>query len=250
MKHARKMILVDAATHGGGSATASQKLNENIEPLTNAIKTLANSAEFNRTHFGPSTTIVSRLNNDLEQILERRDLDPTTKLKLYNQELKRFLFLHRQSDRKSNIAPTPTPTPATPLPVPDEPQENWNGTDFWWDNESMPDSETGAVGGYPREPVTFSTPPREPRFSESPISHMDIDPPRGIKRLKTKQPAQRVRKIPKLNLSQHAAPESKYQSNLPRTTPKHEILRRNPPQKRKQSFDYFEDWNRKKRKYE
>lgn len=251
MKHARKMILVDAATHGGGSAAAAtQNLNKNIDPLTNAIKSLAKSTEVNRSHFGPSTTIVSHLNNELEQILERRDLDPATKLKLYNQELKRFLFFHRQSDRKSYIAPTPTPAP-TPLPLNDTVrQENLDAADFWWDNESIPDSEMGAVGGYPRDPVAFSTPPREPRISDSPLSYMDVDPLRGIKRIQKKDPVQREGKRLKSDLSPAAIPKSKYKSNLPRTTPKHEMLRPNPTRKRKGSFDYFEDWNSKRRKNE
>lgn len=258
MKHARKMILVDATTHGGGGAAASQNLNKNIGPLTNAIKSLANSTEFNRSHFGPSTTIVSRLHNELEEILERRDLDPTTKLKLYNQELKRFLFLYRHSDRESGFGPTPTPIP-TPTPTPTtlplsepERQQRMSGVEFWRDTDSLPGSEMGAVGGYSRASVAFSPPSRrEPRFSESPNSYMDVDPLRGEKRAQEREPEHRVGKKFKRTAPQSIQrdkPKSKYRSNLPRTTPKHEILRLNPTRKREGSFDYFEDWISKKRK--
>jgi len=251
MKHARKMILVDAATHAGGAAAASQNLNKNIEPLTDAIKSLANSAEFNRTNFGPTATIVSRLHNNLNQILDRKDLDPSTKLKLYNQELKQFLFLHRQSDQKPAPTSTPTSTPAT-LPATGR-EERMPDLDFWWDTESLPGSELGAIGGYPREPVVLSTPPREPRFSDSPISYMDIDPLRGKKRASESEPepieleAKKLKRASPQNIPRTIA-KSKYRSNLPRTTPKNQILRQNPTRKRKGSFDYFEDWISKKRK--
>lgn len=233
MKHARKMVLVDASTHGGGSGVASQNFNKNIDPLTQAIKSLANSAEFNKTHFGSSTTAVSRLNNEMEQILERRDLDPSSKLKLYNQELKRFLFLHRESDRKS-APPPPSRTPATASgtrlgsETAFEAVPGYESTSDEMDIQSLPDSEMGAVGGYPREPVSYTIPLRQPLNS----------PVEGFSTPK-KRPSTSSSKWP---------PPKRYKSNLPRTTPKHEILRQNRKLKRMGSFDYFEDWNSKRKR--
>lgn len=231
MKHARKMVLVDANTQGGGNA-ASQNFNKNIDPLTQAIKSLANSAEFNKAQFGPSTTTVSRLNNDLEQILERRDLDPSSKLKLYNQELKRFLFLHRESERKN--APSPGSDAAAAngtrsrlgsemdFDARSNYDDSWNDMDI----QSIPYSERGAVGGYPRESVSYTIPLSQPL--NSPLDGFTTP---------KKRPS-----------SSKSPPAKRYKSNLPRTTPKHKILRQNRKLKRMGSFDYFEDWLSKRQK--
>lgn len=293
MKHARKMILVDAASHGN-SNVSSQNPNASIEPFTQAIRSLVNSAEINRSNFGTSTTTVSRLSNELERLLERRDLAPSSKLKLYNQELKRFLFFHRENDRKNSIATGPVyppnidataaedvhvPEPGYPHfvqlpgPPPDHVRNNqWIGFDgnFGVEDEdmtSLPDAEMGAVGGYTRDPVPYTVPtghrtrpssrrkggvkkgkgllrksPKRPVIVKTPNQSLESSSyPEGIQ----SEPIQLPMKRPS---NSRSPPAKRYKSNLPRQTPKQEILRRNRKLKRMGSFDYFEDWISKKKK--
>lgn len=237
MKHARKMILVDASSHGNA---LSQNLSKNIDPLTQAIKSLANATEFSKTQYGPRTTVVSRLSNELGRILQRKDLDPSSKLKLYNHELKRFLFLHHDPkiERRNadNSTVTRLPEPVHPVDdiksisdvemnsVYDDDTDDDNATEYAdVDVMSIPDSEYGAVGGYQRTPVAISTPSSPEEIFTTPKKRPSTSPDSRPKR---------------------------YKSNLPRTTPKHEILRQNRKLKRLGSFDYFEDWvsNRRRRK--
>lgn len=99
MKHSRKMVLVDInSVNQQGSGTDT-----NNKDLTKAITSLANSAEFSRSYYGQNAVSISRLNNEISEILERKDLDPHEKLKLYSQGLTILLFLHRQSEKTSYI---------------------------------------------------------------------------------------------------------------------------------------------------
>lgn len=99
MKHARKMVLVDINT------LPPTKNDKTTDPLTNAISTLASSNEFNRAYYGPNTITITHLENDMRKILERRDLDPADKLKIYQDKLKRYLFLHRMSESSPQQQP-------------------------------------------------------------------------------------------------------------------------------------------------
>lgn len=87
------MVLVDINSvkqQGNGDVEI-----KNNEAITKAISSLANSA-----------VSVSRINKEIGEILEREDLDPREKLKLYSQGLNRFLFLQRQSDKNNNTLPS------------------------------------------------------------------------------------------------------------------------------------------------
>lgn len=92
MKHARKLVLVDF------NSTKSNESKKSDESLTNAINSLTNASALSRAYFGSNASSVSQLNNELSELLERKDLDPDKKLKLYNQSLTRYLFLQRESE--------------------------------------------------------------------------------------------------------------------------------------------------------
>lgn len=248
MKHARKMILVDASKHDPATSQSNNN-NNNNDQLTKAIKSLANSAEFK--HFGPSTTVVSRLNDELQSILERKDLDPSSKLKLYNQELKRFLFMHREprraindddqvedyhywpertASRRSSIIDVDMDSLVNNDDDDDDNLTEYNDIDM----QSLIDSEYGAVGGYPRSPVPFTTPPGQAVITPSPA--------RIEKDELFSTPKKRKNPFPL------SSPPKRFKSNLPRTTPKHKILRQNRKLKRLGGFDYFLDWVSKRRR--
>lgn len=223
------MILVDADKHTGGNGV-SQNSNINVEPLTQAIKSLANKSQF-----GPKTITVTHLSSELDQILKREDLDPSTKLKLYNNELQRFLFFHRKPRRVSNNnaverLPERTDNDVEMDSVADDDANEYEDIDDI-DMASLVDSEYGAVGGYPRPPVAFSTPPRQVS-NRSIISPLNADFSTPKKRPSTSP----------------GPPPKRFKSNLPRTTPKHKILRQNRKLKREGNFDYFLDWVSKRRK--
>lgn len=102
MKHARKMVLVDINT------LPPVTKDKNSNPLTTAVSALASSAEFNRAYYGANTISIAHLDHDMRQILERTDLDPSEKLKIYQEKLRRYLFLQRMSEKS---APTQPPNP-------------------------------------------------------------------------------------------------------------------------------------------
>lgn len=102
MKYAKKMVLVDINTIKPNSATSAHVEDKVVNNLTKAISSLASSNEFSRSHFGDSATAISHLYNEMNKILEREDLKPDVKLKLYHEKLKRYLFLQRTSEEKGS----------------------------------------------------------------------------------------------------------------------------------------------------
>lgn len=193
MKYARKMVLVDVNSLNRGTVNT----NTNNDAATNAIKTLANASEFNRSYFGQSTISISQLHNELQEILERTDLQPENKLKLYNQGLSRYLFLQRESTKQtpgSVIIQTPVSSSSTPAPA------SYQST-----VESSPSvSEDESFKTIVSEKIPHSrTTSRNSHFKE--VLHTRIP---------------------------------KYKSNLPRSTPKEEILRQERTNKRMSDFFY------------
>lgn len=196
MKHARKMVLVDVNSINRG--TIKTNINNN-ETVTDAIKTLANASEFNRSYFGQSTISISQLNNELQDILERTDLEPENKLKLYNRGLARYLFLQRESTKPiqaqgSVIIQTPISTSHSPA------------------KSNAPSSFTASPSVSDDESV------------KTLVSGKSLHSKNTSRNSHIKEVIQT--RIPK------------FKSNLPRSTPKEEILRQQRTNKRRSDFFY------------
>lgn len=203
MKHARKMVLVDINSTKPNNTTV-QNEKKNDEALTKAISSLATSAEFSRAYFGPNSISIANLDNEINQILERKDLEPADKLKLYHQGLKRYLFLQRMSEKS-----TPTTQIVQGLPTHTA-------------NSSQPLVEDSPlVGGISPEGARALSP--EP-VTPSPLRARGDRIGEFEEVLKTKK--------------------SKYRSNLPRTTPKEARLREHNERRKNSRYDeFFTSWS-------
>lgn len=194
MKYARKTVLVDVNSTNHGAVSSN-------DSITSAIKTLANASEFNRSYFGQNTISISQLNNDLQQLLDRTDLEPDTKLKLYNQSLARYLFLQRESTKSAQ-------TPGNVIiqqPVSAPQSADLSSVSSGRSSPTI--SEAGSTG-------TIVS-------AKSTAGHSRDTPRNGhIKDVL------RSTRIPK------------FKNNLPRSTPKAEILRQNRAEKRMSDFFY------------
>lgn len=122
MKHAKKMVLVDINSIKTPSVSSVGVEDKTVNNLTKAISSLASSNEFSRSYFGDSATAISHLYNEMNKILEREDLKPDVKLKLYHDKLKRYLFLQRTSEEEEEGYVELTP-PAPQRPVIELPNE-------------------------------------------------------------------------------------------------------------------------------
>lgn len=204
MKHARKMVLVDANS-------IKPLDNKNTDDLVEAINSLKSSNEYSRDYFGSSAVAVSYLDKELAQILERKDLDPATKLKLYTQSLNRYLFLHRTSEKtNSGIQPPDFVKPPSS-----------HHSDSESSRPASPESFVSLSPDTIKRNRTVITPktlksltpvtPRDVRTS-TPVTPKELHQTRG------------------------------HQSNLPRTTPKRNILREPKDRAPSRYGDYFLGW--------
>lgn len=197
MKHARKMVLVD--------------IEKKPCELVNAINSLTSSEEFSRAYFGSSAVSVSHLDNELKHLIERKDLDPSEKLKLYSQSLNRYLFLQRtpQHHTQQNIAPVQI-VQAQPTAV-DKTYQRLNSTisESGSEAESFSSVPTGSF----QDTTLTPTNKKEPLDQSSPVT-------------------------PKAVYESKRGPVS----NLPRTSPKESYLR--PPKEKQYKYatDFFVDW--------
>lgn len=118
MKHSRLMALVDTEPVKPEPIKLTNN-NNNNDPLTKAITSLASSNEFSRTNYGSSALAIDQLDKELNEILDRTDIGPADKLKLYSQRLQRYLFLQRtatQQQQPTTInAISPPHTHSSPL---------------------------------------------------------------------------------------------------------------------------------------
>lgn len=187
MKHAKKMVLVDINTHKS-QTPATTTNNETVDNLTKAISSLAASSVYSRDYFGTNAESITQLEKDMSKILEQKDIDPDTKLKLYHDKLKRYLFLQRESEREPAVKKVKQTLPSIPNVA-----------------------EVERDGGLERD---LSSPLHTP--SSQPIQLPSSAPP----------VVQEERK-------------SRYKSNIPRRTPKEDILR----QRHNQRYDlFFRKW--------
>lgn len=232
MKHGRKMILVDADTTKKESSTHTTK-NE----LTNAIKSLTNANEFSRSYFGPNSATISQLNNDLQVILDRTDLNSDDKLKLYNQGLNRYLFLQRESDNSVHLDRSILDSLSSSPRSPSSAASTWGAA-----SSSFTSGRSSPV--QPEQPVPLEAqiiplehPPTNIFLTPNPATEEKVDPS--------------VYSTPKNNyvkevLQKYKFAPKKYKSNLPRTTPKADILRKE--RKEKREADFFYNWNGSRQK--
>lgn len=205
MKHARKMVLVDA-----NSIDKSSSKNENT--VNNAITSLATAAEFGRDYFGSSAISIAHLDRHMKEILERPDLPPAEKLTLYNQALQRYLFLQRQSENKT---PTRAQIVAEVVNLP----------------QPVVQQQAAAVPVItPRDsPERDPSPEREPVTPRTPQNQS----PHEV----------RIGQRNSVNREAIVGQASKYRTNLPRLTPKEKILRGSNELRRNQRLDgYFVRW--------
>lgn len=208
MKYARKMILVDAST-------VNPPVNDkNSCDLARAINSLVSNSEFSRDYFGSSALTVADLNKTLAHLLERRDIDPSDKLKFYTQTLNRYLFLQRMSENPVVQPPPPAlPLPA-PVPVP-EPQKKpeilteSSGSDSDTFSSIHGESSRDRTILTPKTPIR---PPNQPIHSSTPKSRTYYN---------TNRP---------------------HQSNLPRATPKKQTLRPTAAKPPSKYADFFTNW--------
>lgn len=197
MKHARKMVLVDAKSLNETST------NKNSDVLVNAINSLTASNEFSRNYFGSRAVSVSQLDKELRELLEREDLDPSEKLKLYSQSLKRYLFLQRSSGG-ANVTSTP---------------------------QILPQRAVTTTGG--------SSPPPPSQLNEtSSDSYLSI-PDESRTLISTLTPIKRRTPVTPKEL--HQAKRG-HQNNLPRSTPKSSVLREPKDRLPEKYDDFFLNW--------
>lgn len=117
------MVLVDV-----------NSVNQPPSKLLDTLNTLATSTEYSKNEFGSTAPVIANLDRELKAILERDDLDPMQRLKIYNEKLQKYLFLVHENERKS---PATTPKLETTI----EKEEN--------------DDDINTTGGLDR---TFSGP--------------------------------------------------------------------------------------------
>lgn len=198
MKHARKMILVDANTATKSSET---------DPIVKAINSLTSATEFSRNYYGTNTTAIAYLDQELKQILEHTGLNPTEKLQLYSQILNRYLLLQRQSEKQSSTTPASSPQ-IVPVVV-----ENKHSI-----RSSSPTSSSSS-----------SSPQNELLTDDGESSHGTI-----------------VQRTPVTPKEVYEASPRGYRSNLPRSTPKSDILRPKKDRAPSRYGDYFTSWTGRK----
>lgn len=209
MKYARKMLLVDAST----------PTDKNSTDLTKAINALVSHSEFSRDYFGSSALSVADLNKTLTHLLERDDLNPTEKLKLYSQSLNRYLFLQRMSENPT-VQPVPVPVPvAAPVQViaPERsviPESSGSDSDTFASIHGESSKDRTILT--PKTPTQSST--KKPPKSSTPLSRTFYN---------TNRP---------------------HQSNLPRATPKKETLRPTAAKPPSRYGDFFTNWKPEPRK--
>lgn len=95
MKHARRMVLVDADQVN----LTNRRKNEDSK-IAEALNTLVTLNKFSLNDYGSHATTLARLEKELDEALERTDLSPSDKLKLYDLKLQRFLFLLRENEKQ------------------------------------------------------------------------------------------------------------------------------------------------------
>lgn len=196
MKHARKMILVDAKTN------TSQK------DVVEAINSLVKTTEFSRANFGSNAIAIAHLDTELKDLLARDDLPADARVREYNQRLQKYLFLLRESE-KSNSRPNPMGVPLL-TPKLEEEEEEDRGEDVVEGRE--PDRGT---------PLQPQRPLFEGAFGGAPVAQPNLFSP----------PVPAVQK-------------AQARSNLPRTTPMQDRLRkRNSDRKNKRYDGYFVNWS-------
>lgn len=224
MKHARKMVLVDInSTKSESTSAASEPISSNEKSdLVNAINSLASASEYNRTNFGSNYSTISQLNNELKVILDRTDITPDDKIKLYNQTLTRYLYLQRTNKPSSSYVDNTTATlsPATST-----------GSNWSLDVHSGENNET--LPKFILPDINFSSPVN---FDVTPTSSKSLNEYRILNE-----------KTPLHQQQLQERPPSKFKSNLKRVTPKSQILR--PTTLRQnEDTDYFHFWTEKKKK--
>lgn len=208
MKYARKTVLVDI---NSPKHIEPSKKTENS--LTNAINSLTNATEFSRAYFGGNATSVSQLNKELNELLDRKDLDPDKKLKLYHQNLGRYLFLQRESEQPVRLnPPIPSRSSSGRTSPANTEHSYWESESEWSQHPVQPRPRIQAT------PQPLSVKPLiTPEYATPPHSSF------GKAILKSKIP--------------------KYKSNLPRSSPKATYLRQNRVAKRRDGF--FVGWKNK-----
>lgn len=228
MKYARKTVLVDVNN--------VPSTNKRIEPLTEAINSLVNATEFSRTNYGDSANAVTELDKDLRKILDRKDISLDDKLKLYNQSLSRYLFLQHESKKQVYTNPgvgiTPSTTRATSPSASGKSSPTWQSE--WEDSVASNEKDFSppiSISSLEKQKLfspSNSIPFHENKFS-TPISSRVIPQRNSHKRDVLRDPISRI---------------PKYKTNLPRTTPKSQILRKERPERRMSG--YFVGWRNRK----
>lgn len=201
MKHARKMVLVDIASV---RPQAGHQLSEKTEDsLTKAINNLATSNEFSKANYGANAKPLSALDKELKELMDRQDLKPDDKLKLYDQKLQKYLFLLRDSNNAPNTKP-----------------KKKIGPSFEPSQPSPPSS--------PSSPTSDGSPPFEgfpsTKAVRTPVSSL-LETPRTAK-----TPFYFTGRKP-------------HKTNLPRTTPVHERIRTSAERQRNSRYkDFLGSW--------
>lgn len=72
------------------------------DPVSKAISSLVTSNEFSRVNYRSNAIAIAHLDKEMNEILDRTDLQPDEKLALYNLHLKRYLFLQREREKADN----------------------------------------------------------------------------------------------------------------------------------------------------
>lgn len=201
------MILVDVKPE------SSQK-----DSLADAINSLVKTTEFSKANYGSNAIAISHLDNELKDLLTRTDLSPETRLREYDQRLQKYLFLLRETD-KNNVTPSrPSPVGVALLPK-IEPEETASVAESGEEEESDRRSPGPSPGPFIfGSPFVSTPPPKTLRTPQQPSTSSTVKT--------TEQATNNTR------------------SNLPRTTPIEERLRKKSERRKNSRFqDFWINWS-------
>lgn len=204
------MVLVDINSitpKQGGQPQTKQD-----EPLlVKALNSLITSNEYSRSEFGAKAKVVADLDKELKVILERTDLQPSEKIKLYNHQLQRYLHMVRSDGNN------------TPVNASDDVETQSEETDYGAGDVSMVEPNISRVS-QPRRHSTSTLLAETPRSIKTPVKR--------VARKRTKIPAFFEREDNILGRKQ-------YKNNLPRETPVRARLRTAEERRKNSRFRGF-----------
>lgn len=226
MKHARKMVLVDANAAPPTPTPKPQPKTTN-QLLVKTLNTLLASNEYNRNEYGPKAKIVAELDDVMKKLIERKDLDPDEKLKFYSNMLKRYLHMIHTND--THYAQTTLSAHPSPIPESEADYESFV-------EDSGSDDEVSEV----QPDVTMAEPAPPPPNISSVIQPKANS---SLADLLVPQPKPKKKRIKVTPEFTHVQGPKVYKSHFQRNTPIRDRLRSAEERRKNSRFkDFLINW--------